>query len=80
MKLRAAKARRREEKTRRKSDLGKPLPLPVLRERAGVRVISSTRARYFQITLTPTLSRRTGRGSTSAKALTSSNLSETSEK
>jgi type II secretory pathway pseudopilin PulG len=53
---------RREEKTRRNSGLGELLPLPVLRERAGVRVISSTRARCFQITLTPTLSRSTRRG------------------
>jgi general secretion pathway protein I len=39
------------------------LPLPVVRERAGVRVISKVEGcSTFQITLTPTLSRSTGRG------------------
>ena len=38
-------------------------PLPVLRERAGVRVISNVeRLSELEITLTLTLSRSTGRG------------------
>ena len=42
---------------------GSQPPLPVRRERAGVRVISSEKHRStFQISLTPTLSRDTGRG------------------
>jgi hypothetical protein len=39
------------------------LPRPVLRERAGVRVISNVESQSsLEITLTLTLSRRTGRG------------------
>jgi hypothetical protein len=51
-----AKARRKKRRKR-----GKLPPLLVLRERAGVRVISSTSAHYFQITLTPSLCRSTGK-------------------
>jgi general secretion pathway protein I len=47
-------------KLRKRNDT---LPLPVLRERAGVRVISYfERHSTLEITLTPTLSRSTGRG------------------
>jgi hypothetical protein len=41
---------------------GDPLPLPVLRERAGVRVMANVDYRStFEITLILTFSRRTGR-------------------